>query len=552
MVSSTTKQTPTSGKTPKASGTSHLDPHRSWSHVSSGTVLSCVNTHTEIGTQNTPAPSQPKKGLATRSSTKDSKYANRNDDLFADVITPYIIGRESNSTLIEITNIQDTNALKAFLCSYNRDDQYPFYGALLKARKYLQRTFIETCWGTKSDVHQRLITSGLEMNKSTTIKAEMKPRKSAKKPAASTPAKSPLPSKPTPATGTSAGTSAAPTPFVFDKSSIPAMQPFRGINRASSQQPSTSSEQRGLDIASPMQETHSGKPNRVRSDSDPTAESSSPEAKRLKPSSMELRESQGYHRPSLIEKGGNTSLSIATLNCRSLAKRHNTSVLPPFLRYLRQTGNDIFVVQETHLASERQQDQINMMFQAKSWIWTPHCGIVSLNPDFVVTSPPILLGPDGRYILTTIKPNSDAASPIAYVLGIYAPAQKAPRGLFFADLAENSQTRAILHQPEVPVFILGDFNYNISSTLPSRYDPWLQLLQGYFIDCFRDNPLPTFLSTRGARQRLDYIYCSDYYHPQVHHTHLESVPYAWTDHSLLSITVRLQSNDRGPGPPTNT
>ncbi|OAD01760.1 hypothetical protein MUCCIDRAFT_111103 [Mucor lusitanicus CBS 277.49] len=170
MVSSTTKQTPTSGKTPKASGTSHLDPHRSWSHVSSGTVLSCVNTHTEIGTQNTPAPSQPKKGLATRSSTKDSKYANRNDDLFADVITPYIIGRESNSTLIEITNIQDTNALKAFLCSYNRDDQYPFYGALLKARKYLQRTFIETCWGTKSDVHQRLITSGLEMNKSTTIK----------------------------------------------------------------------------------------------------------------------------------------------------------------------------------------------------------------------------------------------------------------------------------------------------------------------------------------------------------------------------------------------
>ncbi|KAF1804611.1 hypothetical protein FB192DRAFT_1256008, partial [Mucor lusitanicus] len=204
-------------------------------------------------------------------------------------------------------------------------------------------------------------------------------------------------------------------------------------------------------------------------------------------------------------------------------------------------------VQETHLASERQQDQINMMFQAKSSIWTPHCGIVSLNPDFVVTSPPILLGPDGRYILTTIKPNSDAASPIAYVLGIYAPAQKAPRGLFFADLAENSQIRAILHQPEVPVFILGDFNYNISSTLPSRYDPWLQLLQGYFIDCFRDNPLPTFLSTRGARQRLDYIYCSDYYHPQVHHTHLESVPYAWTDHSLLSITVHLQSNDRGPG-----
>ncbi|KAF1806107.1 hypothetical protein FB192DRAFT_1001976 [Mucor lusitanicus] len=135
--------------------------------------------------------------------------------------------------------------------------------------------------------HQCPRTSNTVPQKVITV-AEMKPRKSAKKPAASTPAKSPLPSKPTPATGTSAGTSAAPTPFVFDKSSIPAMQPFRGINRASSQQPSTSSEQRGLDIASPMQETHSGKPNRVRSDSDPTAESSSPEAKRLKPSSMEL------------------------------------------------------------------------------------------------------------------------------------------------------------------------------------------------------------------------------------------------------------------------
>ncbi|GAN01200.1 hypothetical protein MAM1_0005c00632 [Mucor ambiguus] len=172
MSSSKTKQTPTLGKNQKASGTKHLDPHRSWSHVASGTILSCHhNTHSDVGSQsNTTTTNKPKKGLATRSSTKDSKYANRNEDLFADVITPYIVGRESNSTLIEIINVQDTHALKDFLCSYNRDDQYPFYGALLKARNYLQRTFIETCWDTNSDVHQRLISSGLEMDKSTIIK----------------------------------------------------------------------------------------------------------------------------------------------------------------------------------------------------------------------------------------------------------------------------------------------------------------------------------------------------------------------------------------------
>ncbi|KAL9537597.1 hypothetical protein MBANPS3_011639 [Mucor bainieri] len=422
--------TPTLGTSPKASGTSHLDPRRSWSHVASGTVLSCVNTHTEIGTNTTPASSsQPKKGLATRSSTKDSQYASRNDDLFADVITPYIIGRESNSTLIEITNIKDTNALKTFLCSYNRDDQYPFFGALLKTRKYLQRTFIETCWDTKSDVYQRLISGGLELDKTTTIKgypslptdakvqrvhvdnlplkeprllqdlirqrfsslgevldigfhldgrmfygsgyvvlnlntkqrateklsrelpwategrklllkwddmpqycrycqslehckadcaelhnlkvctecnehghrspqcprtsstvphkvitvAEMKPRKSAKKPAASTTATSPAPAKPTP----SNSTAAAPPAFSFDKARIPPVQPIRHTNRGSTEQPSSSAERR-IAPASPMQETRTGKPNRLRSDSDPTNESSSPDAKRLKPSSMEL------------------------------------------------------------------------------------------------------------------------------------------------------------------------------------------------------------------------------------------------------------------------
>ncbi|KAI8646096.1 hypothetical protein BD408DRAFT_428983 [Parasitella parasitica] len=73
MSSSTTKQTFTLGKNPKASGTKSLDPHRSWSYVAAGKILSCHNSQQTVANGSKPTSSKPKSGLAPRSSTQDSK-----------------------------------------------------------------------------------------------------------------------------------------------------------------------------------------------------------------------------------------------------------------------------------------------------------------------------------------------------------------------------------------------------------------------------------------------------------------------------------------------
>jgi hypothetical protein len=96
-------------------------------------------------------------------------------------------------------------------------------------------------------------------------------------------------------------------------------------------------------------------------------------------------------------------LNIATLNCRGLAK----SVTEPakfsfFIRYLRLHGIDILVLQETHANTPSVQQSLDIQLQAKSSVWSSHCGIVSFNPSFIIT-PDSHIGPDdGRFIFATI------------------------------------------------------------------------------------------------------------------------------------------------------
>ncbi|CEP19709.1 hypothetical protein [Parasitella parasitica] len=641
MSSPQTKSTTTLGKIQKASGTKPTPSTRSWSQIVSGNIFSCHSSHQETGRVATPPTSQPLKSRSgtttTRSSTMDSKFASRTDDIFFDVITPYIVGNEANSTFIEITNVEDTHALKEFLGTYNTKDSFPFYGALLKVRKYLQRSFIETCWDTDSDVYQKLITSGLEMNKSTILKGYPSLSSDAKVQRVhvdNLPLKHPRIlrdllqqrfsslgevldlglhmdgrlfygsgyvvlnlNSPHPITESLSRelpwpeegrklllkwddmpqycrycqgldhckadcaelrnllvchtcndrghlskqcrrNNASPTPNKViaiaemkpRKSSSTKISTNPKTNVGSSSSPSSPAKGKEVDRSQPPK-------GRVAVMSGPT--SSVPGSVSASPVTSAM--------DTAVDTGGTTTLSIATLNCRSLVKLNNPSAIPPFLRYLRTTGNDIFVVQETHVVNEQEQDYLNILFQAKSSIWTQHCGIISTNPDFILTSPPTFVDPEGRYILTSIT-SSNNNTPIAYVLGIYAPATRALRPSFFASLANNNTIRSIIQQCTTPTFILGDFNYDIiQDQLPSRMDPWIHLLQSHFIDCFQNDPLPTFLSTQGRRRRLDYIYCSDFHHPQIRQIDQGTVPYKWTDHSLLSIHFCIQGGSRGPG-----
>ncbi|KAI9329700.1 hypothetical protein BD770DRAFT_309412, partial [Pilaira anomala] len=68
-----------------------------------------------------------------------------------------------------------------------------------------------------------------------------------------------------------------------------------------------------------------------------------------------------------------------SLNGRGLSKLSDPSQSTLFIKFLRSFQHDILCFQETH-AVPSVHDRLNMQFQTNSSIWTPHCGIVSLNP----------------------------------------------------------------------------------------------------------------------------------------------------------------------------
>jgi hypothetical protein len=87
-----------------------------------------------------------------------------------DKITPYIVGIEPDSVLIDITDIRDLNELKSFLASHNTEAEFHFFGGLLLEHKYLNRRFIETKWDTTSPHYKKLISEGLKADDRTIIK----------------------------------------------------------------------------------------------------------------------------------------------------------------------------------------------------------------------------------------------------------------------------------------------------------------------------------------------------------------------------------------------
>lgn len=250
----------------------------------------------------------------------------------------------------------------------------------------------------------------------------------------------------------------------------------------------------------------------------------------------------------MISTTSSTSiLKIATLNCRGLAKAVSDPVkFSLFLRYLRLSGSDILVLQETHAHSLLIQQSLDIQFQAKSSVWSRHCGIVSLNPHYVITPDSHISPDDGRFIFATIT-TANVPSPLAYILNIYAPAQYGPRKTFFRNLALNTFITNLLSNTNTPTFILGDFNFNTHKKFTSDLGPWVDFLLSYFVDCFQDDKLPTYISTTGSRSTIDYVFCSTAFSDYVKGCDQEFINYNWTDHALLSIRYQLQSTSHGRG-----
>ncbi|KAG0867260.1 hypothetical protein G6F15_012447 [Rhizopus arrhizus] len=115
----------------------------------------------------------------------------------------------------------------------------------------------------------------------------------------------------------------------------------------------------------------------------------------------------------------NINLRIGSLNCRSLAKPNQPTVSSEFIRFLRSQSFDLVTLQETHASDLETQQTLDMKFQAKSSIWSRHCGIVSLNSSIVLSSS--LISIDQRLIACTISHIDQVFEPFTIVT-IYTPA----------------------------------------------------------------------------------------------------------------------------------
>lgn len=246
-------------------------------------------------------------------------------------------------------------------------------------------------------------------------------------------------------------------------------------------------------------------------------------------------------------------ITIATLNCRGLKKSNSRKKRQQFIRFLRLSGCDILLLQETHADSNTIIDQFNMQFQTDSSIWTAHCGIISLNKNIhisLIESDP----QEGRYILADIHHNNlTTGSPhphkIATVLNIYGPASTAHcKDKFYNQLISSTLIREHLHASHAKTIIMGDLNYkfedmNHQGSIPGIPPEWIELLHNHF----QDDKLPTWFGP-GTSSVIDYIYC----HNNVHHNLLRStqsfVTREWTDHAMLQIEFSYRMrNDKGPG-----
>lgn len=247
------------------------------------------------------------------------------------------------------------------------------------------------------------------------------------------------------------------------------------------------------------------------------------------------------------------TVKMATLNCRGLKKTENQKKRTQFIRFLRTLGYDILVLQETHATGPLTIEQFNIQFQSKSSLWTPHCGILSLNNKFTIQS--ISEGIDGgRYILASLHltqdmDNTTFTPPIATILNIYGRSDAAAsRSAFYSELLDISLIQDTLQNNinNNNIFIMGDFNYQytdrkLDGSLLCAPLRWTQLLDDLYVDIFAEEKQITWKS--GNRSGiLDYIFCNTLSHHNVTSLDQHFISNIWTDHALLGLTFQYQAS----------
>ncbi|KAI8993512.1 Endonuclease/exonuclease/phosphatase [Pilobolus umbonatus] len=200
-----------------------------------------------------------------------------------------------------------------------------------------------------------------------------------------------------------------------------------------------------------------------------------------------------------------TLLNTSSLNCNSLVKTNNSKKQKQFIRYLRSLNFDIMSFQESHV-NENVSNLINMQFQSKAFIWTHHCGIVSLSSSLTLSFN--LISDNDRVILIKVTHCQQPLNPF-YILNIYTPATNGSAQKSFF----NSVLTSIYDLPTsvdlARTIIMGDFNY--SYLRPRLYSQWLSFLEEHFFNALSISDIhniPTFNRTSTTPSTIDYIFVS--------------------------------------------
>ena len=240
-----------------------------------------------------------------------------------------------------------------------------------------------------------------------------------------------------------------------------------------------------------------------------------------------------------------TKIKIGSLNCRSLAKSSQPNTRKLFIRFLRSLHYDILTFQETHASNQNIQDLLNMELQAKQSFWTQHCGIVSFNPEIIIE--PIFSKSDQRAIYANITHAQHLFEPFQ-ILTIYAPSQAGPRQTFYKELYQLPPIYDTSHLRKTKLLITGDFNYSLREPrgVPRK---WADIIHTHLFNCrenMPDSENPTF--RRGeTMSSIDYIYATKPLHQHLIQSQIDFVEPSWTDHALLTVSIKFGNDKQGPG-----
>ncbi|KAI8637322.1 hypothetical protein BD408DRAFT_437070 [Parasitella parasitica] len=168
---------------------------------------------------------------------------------------------------------------------------------------------------------------------------------------------------------------------------------------------------------------------------------------------------------------------------------------------------------------------LHSQFQAKSSIWSPHCGLVSFSSDISITESIISIC--GRIISATISHSSDAFEPFSITV-VYFPASRSERFRFLSTILTDF--RSVFSSSPSRSIILGDFNYTYSNASSSRNR-----------QAPPRKPSSSITFQRGVSQScIDYILSSHDLASSIDfdNCHTSYIQPAWSDHFLISSQVR--------------